>query len=290
MIITWWSGGVTSAVACKLAIDLFDNVRVVMIDTHNEHEDTYRFRSDCEKWYEKPIEVISCIGDKYSTIEDVWERYLSLNVATGAICSRVLKRDVREKWQKDKDITHQVFGFEFDKKEFNRALGLSKVKKTNAIYPLLMYGYDKSDCISIIESAGIQVPVAYQLGFKNNNCLKTGCVQGGIGYWKKMKTDFPATFDKMAETEHRLTDLKGEPVTMLKDQGNEAKQAVLDTGIKWKCLVFLKKHPAYPELKCIDDMAEREVKPLTECNGFCGTDIFSEKSETRSEIFFDQSV
>ena len=32
-IICWWSGGVASAVAC-----------------HNEHEDTYRFKDDCEKW------------------------------------------------------------------------------------------------------------------------------------------------------------------------------------------------------------------------------------------------
>ena len=63
-VICWWSGGITSAVACKLGIDLFgkENCRVVMQDTQNEHEDTYRFKSDCEKWYGLPIEVITEIG------------------------------------------------------------------------------------------------------------------------------------------------------------------------------------------------------------------------------------
>ena len=36
-IIAWWSGGITSAVACKKAIDIFvvGRVRVIMIDTQN---------------------------------------------------------------------------------------------------------------------------------------------------------------------------------------------------------------------------------------------------------------
>ena len=48
-VICWWSGGITSAVACKLAIDLYgkENCRVIMLDTKNEHEDTYRFKDDC---------------------------------------------------------------------------------------------------------------------------------------------------------------------------------------------------------------------------------------------------
>jgi hypothetical protein len=288
-IICWWSGGITSSVSCKIAIDLFgiDNCRIIMIDTKNEDDDTYRFLKDCEKWYGKSIEIISAIGDKYGSIEDVWESFESLNVATGAICSTELKRKVRERWQKENSYDYQVFGFEFDKSEFNRAVSLSKVKKANGIYPLLMMGYDKDDCLKIVQDAGIEIPRMYKIGFRNNNCFKTGCVQGGIGYWQKMKLDFPDKFNKMAELEHRLTELRGEPVTMLKDQGNEAKKKVEDTGIKWKQLVFLRKHTDYPELKCIDDMASQEVKPLFECNGFCGTDIFTSKNETKKEINYE---
>ena len=60
-IVCRWSGGVTSAVACKISIDLYglDNCQVIMMDTQNEHPDTYRFKMDCEKWYGTKIETIT---------------------------------------------------------------------------------------------------------------------------------------------------------------------------------------------------------------------------------------
>ena len=289
-IVCWWSGGITSAVACKISIDLFgkDNCQVIMIDTKNEDEDTYRFLKDCEKWYDKPITRITEIGEDYKDIQDVWIKYKSLNVATGAICSTQLKRIARERWQEKNDFDYQIFGFEFNKKEFNRATGLSKNHpKAKGIYPLLMMGYDKDDCLDIVDKAGIEIPRMYKLGFRNNNCFKTGCVQGGIGYWQKMKREFPDKFENMADMEHKLTELRGEPVTMLKDQSNKAKKTVKDTGIKWKQFIFLRKHSEYPELKCIDDMKPQEVKPLFECNGFCGTNDLNPRNKTEQEINFD---
>ena len=57
----------------------------------------------------------------------------------------------------------------------------------------------------------------------------------------------PELFEKRAAIEHAITDLKGQPVTMLKDQAKGVKEAGLG-------LVFLKKHPDYPRHKCLDDM------------------------------------
>jgi hypothetical protein len=159
--------------------------------------------------------------------------------------------------------------------------------KAKGIYPLLMMGYDKDDCIKIMSESGIEIPIMYKMGFRNNNCFNTGCVQGGIGYWQKMKRDFPDKFESMAEMEHKLTELRGEPVTMLRDQGNEAKLIIEQTGIKWKNFIFLKKHPNYPELKCIDEMKLQEVKPLFECNGFCGLNDLNARIDTENEINFD---
>jgi 3'-phosphoadenosine 5'-phosphosulfate sulfotransferase (PAPS reductase)/FAD synthetase len=281
MVVCWWSGGITSAVACKIAIDLFglDSCRMVMIDTRNEDDDTYRFKKDCELWYGKEIEVIA--SDIYPTIQDVWHRFNSLNVATGAICSTHMKRLVRERWQKTNDYDYQVFGFEFEKKEFNRALSM-KLNHPNskAIFPLIMMGYDKNACMEIVKDSGIEIPMMYQLGFNNNNCFKTGCVQGGIGYWKKMKVDFPDKFERMADLEHELTKKRGSPVTMLKDQSKQAK----DSG---NTLVFLRKHPSYPELKCIDDMMEYKIEPLMECNGFCGINDLNPQNNTQNQLNFE---
>ena len=132
----------------------------------------------------------------------------------------------------------------------------------------------------MVQEAGLQVPRMYELGYKNNNCFKTGCVQGGIGYWQKIKREYPLKFEAMAQMEHELTEAKGEPVTMLKDQSKKA----IESG---NVLVFLKKHPNYPYLKCIDDMPDCKVEPLFECNGFCGLNDLNDLAEkdTQTKLF-----
>ncbi len=243
-IICWWSGGVTSAVAIWLAIEMFgkERVRIIFIDTFNEDADTYRFKDDCEKWYGIEIETITGIGNQYKRIQDVWFTFKSLNVATGAICSSQLKRLVREKWEKENKFTHQVFGFDIF--EGKRALAMKwNVPKSKAIFPLLLHAMSKSDCIEFLKYEFITIPMAYYLGFHNNNCLLTGCVQGGIGYWQKMKTDFYFKFMRMAVIEHQLTELAGEPVTMLKDQSNEGKKK--KKNAPKSDLVFLVKNPKH---------------------------------------------
>lgn len=273
-VIAWWSGGVTSAVACKIAIEIWgvEKVRVVFIDTKNEHDDTYRFFGDCEDWYGIGIERIS--NEKYSDIKQVWYKFLSLNVAHGAICSSELKREMRVRFLRENEYSMTVFGYDMGEPKRAKAMTLN-YPDTNPIYPLLLFGYSKKKCMDLLTDADIEIPVSYYMGLNNNNCIKTGCVQGGIGYWQLMKTIEPDKFEAMAEVEHDLTNLKGEPVTMLKDQS------------KGGGLVFLKPHPAYPGIKDISMMKGRPPKPLMECNGFCGTNDL-EKNETESEINFAQ--
>jgi PP-loop superfamily ATP-utilizing enzyme len=274
-VIAWWSGGVTSAVTCKLCVEWFglDNVRIIFIDTKNEDEDTYRFKSECENWYGKAIETIT--NPDFSNIQEVWYKNLSLNVATGAKCSQMLKRLVRERWQRENRFSYQAFGFDIE--EIQRARSMKKNHPVSTpIFPLISELLRKNECIRIIKEANnlflkLELPKTYRLGYQNNNCWKTGCVQGGIGYWQKIRKEFPDKFEAMAKVEHDLTDLKGEPVTMLKDQS------------KGGGLVFLKPHPKYPGLKDISMMRGREVAPLIDCNGFCGTNDLS-KRETEAEI------
>lgn len=281
-VVCWFSGGVTSAVACHEAIKLYgkENVRVIFIDTRNEHEDLYRFLEDCERWYDIPIEHLT--NPKYKSIEEVWYKYLSLNVATGAICSSELKRAVREKFQRENSYSFQVFGYDID--EPKRAKAMTKnYPDARAVYLLMLYGLTKKDCIEIVQNAGIEIPVGYKMGYKNNNCLRTGCTQGGIGYWQLVEVKEPPKFDYMANVEHELTDLAGKPVTMLKDQSAEAKK----TG---RFQVFLKPHPDYPDHKDISMMKGRPPKPLMECNGFCGTNDFMPRNETEKEINFQTEL
>ena len=282
-VIGWWSGGVTSAVTCKLCIDIYgvDNVRLIFIDTFNEDDDTYRFKKDCEEWYGTEIETITRVGKdkKYEKIQDVWYKYKSLNVAGGAVCSSELKRQLRKEWEKENTYKAQAFGFDVDEIRRVKSMVNNYKKTAKPIFPLLMYGLNKKECVEMVLEAGLKLPRAYVLGFLNNNCLNTGCVQGGIGYWQKMRRDIPSNFDAMAKVEHELTDMKGEPVTMLKDQS------------KGGGLVFLKPHKDYPEVKDISMMKGREPRPLTDCNGLaCGVKDLDKVSETHQEINYQTSL
>lgn len=273
-VIAWWSGGIASAITCHLCIQWFgiENVRIVFQDTWNEDDDTYRFLSDCENWYGCKIERIC--NKEFDSIEQVWYKYQSLNVATGAICSTHLKRLVREQFQKENMYSYQAFGF--DTSEIDRALSM-KFNHPDArpIFPLISECLDKRACMKYLPTGlfTIEPPRVYKLGYQNNNCFKTGCVQGGIGYWQKIQREDIKKFDRMATIEHELTDLKKEPVTMLKDQS------------KGGGLVFLKPHPQYPNMKDISMMKGRDPKPLMDCNGFCGTnDLNPNRNETESEL------
>lgn len=279
-IIAWFSGGVTSAVACKLAIELFgkENIRCVFIDTQNEHEDTFRFLKDCEKWYELPIESITglgsegLLGGRYNTIEDIWDKYKSLNVAHGAVCSSTLKRRVREIWQKNNKSSGHIFGFDIDEPKRAKSMALNN-SKLNPIFPLLLYGLSKTDCIRIIEEAGIQIPVMYKEGYRNNNCFKSMCVQGGMGYWQKVRREYPEKYDKMADREHKYSKAKRKPVTMLRSKSKAY------TGP-----VFLKHNPDFPECWDLSMFKPMPVKPLKECNGFCGINDLEPRNPTEDEI------
>jgi len=60
----------------------------------------------------------------------------------------------------------------------------------------------KKDCLNLIQLLGIKIPVMYQLGYSNNNCV--GCVKGGMGYWNAIRKDFPHAFKRMAQLERTI--------------------------------------------------------------------------------------
>ena len=262
IIIAWWSGGITSAVACYWALQTFKYVEIVMLDTKgNEDDDTYRFLKDCEKLYEQKIKIIS--NPKYDSIQDVWRKYNSLCAAHGAICSTELKREVRESYQNLDIHWGQIFGFEYEKNQIKRHFNMRKnYPEINVISPLIDLKWNKEESKAFFRHKNIKIPRAYDWGYENNNCQKTGCTRGGIGYWQKRKRQFSESTDEMADLEHELTDIKGQPVTICKDQSNDAKEY---------SPVFLKPHPNYPNIKDISMIKGRQPLPIMECFGFCAT-------------------
>lgn len=198
-IISWFSCGVASAVATKLAIAAGDPVTIAYCEVKEEHPDNMRFLKDCEEWFGQEILILG--NDKYKrSIYEVFDKTRYLAGHGGARCTLELKKNVRKKFEKPDDI--QVFGYTVE--EQNRAdRFIDANNDVDAIFPLIERGLGKPDCLAMIQNAGIELPAMYKLGYKNNNCM--GCVKAqSPAYWKKIQIDFPEMFDAMVAQEKRL--------------------------------------------------------------------------------------
>lgn len=199
-IVCWFSCGATSAVATKLILQSKPMFPVVIAycDTGSEHPDNHRFIKECEEWYDQEIIILK--SDNYDDVWDVFDKTKYLAGVKGARCTTEMKKKVRQDFE-DLDGDLQVFGF--DASEKNR---IDKFKQNNpevmVKFPLYELNYKKQDCLDLIMSAGIELPEMYKLGYKNNNCI--GCVKGQMGYWNKIREDFPEVFDRMAKTERKI--------------------------------------------------------------------------------------
>lgn len=196
--VCWISAGVSSFIAGYLERESIDEY--IYIDIDNQHPDSMRFVKDCEKALGKPIEILK---SRYGSVENVIKQFRFINGPYGAKCTQVLKKRVRKEWEylhRDYELTY-VWGF--DLKEKNRADRLDEATPdVKNQYPLIERGLSKQEAHAILDMLGIKRPVMYDMGYSNNNCI--GCVKGGMGYWNKIRVDFPEVFQKMSELEREV--------------------------------------------------------------------------------------
>lgn len=198
-IICRFSCGAASAIATKLTLRKYDRecVEITYSDPGSEHPDNKRFLADCQRWFNHPITTLK--SDKYTDTWAVWEGVRFITSRQGAPCTGLLKREPTYEFTRPGDIL--VFGYtaeEKDRADDFRAQNFEVTFET----PLIDAGLTKADCLAMIERAGIELPAMYRLGYHNNNCI--GCPKGGMGYWNKIRKDFPETFERMAALQREL--------------------------------------------------------------------------------------
>lgn len=206
MIVACFSAGVSSAVATKLAIEKVDHIIYQHID--DQHPDTMRFVRDCEGWFGKPITIQQ---SKYKSVENVCLAMRYVNGPDGAPCTKLLKRRERQQWeQATAFFEHIDLVWGLDAEEKKRADNMvERVTGYKHVFPLIDNGITKETAHGMLREAGINRPAMYDLGYSNNNCI--GCVKGGMGYWNKIRVDFPDVFKGRAEMERIIggTCIKG---------------------------------------------------------------------------------
>jgi 3'-phosphoadenosine 5'-phosphosulfate sulfotransferase (PAPS reductase)/FAD synthetase len=202
-VVVWFSAGVTSAIAAKMAIEKYRGslpVHLVYCDTGSEDEDNSRFAADVSRWLEISLEVIR--NENFQDTFEVYDKSGFIKGPRGARCTVELKKKPRMKYQ-DLGGDLQVFGF--DAGEAHRAKKFVRDNpEIKTWFPLVEAGISKTDCRQMLANEGIQEPRTYAEGFKNANCLNRGCPKGGIGYWNHLRQKRPEVFWAMAQKEREL--------------------------------------------------------------------------------------
>lgn len=194
--VCWLSAGVSSLIAGYLAKDVDE---YIYIHIKEQHEDSLRFIKDCEKFLGKEVKIIES-----GSVHEVIKNTRFINGAYGARCTLELKKKIRQAWEQehaDYDITY-VWGY--DLKEKHRA---ERIKESfpefNHEFPLIENKISKPHAHGILKyQLHIERPEMYNLGYNNNNCI--GCVKGGMGYWNKIRREFPEVFNAMAKLEREV--------------------------------------------------------------------------------------
>lgn len=206
MKIVQFSCGVSSAIALYLSKNV-DLVQYIHID--DQHEDSLRFLHDVEKLTGHTIEILQSY---YKNVDNVLKLGWIKSIH-GAPCTDKLKRRVRKEWEidniknkmkKDKNgkypITY-VWGFDYEEKHRADRL-VENLTEYYHEFPLIEKQLTKNDIHAIAQRIGLKRPLMYDLGYSNNNCI--GCVKGGMGYWNKIRADFPEVFESRAKREREV--------------------------------------------------------------------------------------
>ena len=197
MKVCWFSTGISSFVACYFAKDVDE---IIYTHVSNQHPDSLRFLKDCEKILGRKITILQ--SEEYRSVDEVIEKTRCINTPFGAPCTKKLKRDVRKKLEID-NPDHHIYVWGYDRNEIARANRIvESMSDYEHEFPLIENNISKSDAHGIAERLGLKRPVMYDMGYRNNNCI--GCIKGGMGYWNKIREDFPEVFARRAAQEREI--------------------------------------------------------------------------------------
>ena len=185
--ISWFSAGVSSAVATKICIDEIDEIIYTHID--DQHSDTLRFVKDCEEWFGKPVEILQ---SDYKSVEDAClgaggRGYV--NGVGGAPCTRYLKRRVRKEWElNQKTSLRYVWGLDLN--EIDRCERLENAMPAQGhIFPLVERKLNKVEVHRILKASNIKRPKILNIIQKAPGNILNGKISIGLNHPPKKRTE-----------------------------------------------------------------------------------------------------
>ena len=198
MNIMWFSAGVSSAIAAHIARHELDVV--IYFHINDQHPDTLRFVDDVSTLLVRPIVIMQ--HPIFKDVESVCRHHAFVTSPHGAKCTEKLKKELRKMWEYENEGRHTYYwGMDCDEAERAQTL-MEHMPDFDHRFPLIERKMSKADAHGMLAELGVRRPAMYDLGYHNNNCV--GCLKGGMGYWNRIRKDFPDVFARRAKMERDI--------------------------------------------------------------------------------------
>ena len=194
-----------------------ENVRLLFTDTSMEDEDLYRFLDDSERQLGVPLVRLK----DGRTPWDVFFEEGMLGNARVDLCSRILKREIGQRWLKD-NAPGATLVFGIDWTEMHR-LGPLKER-----YGAMGYGVEAPMCdppylwkakvLEWIRAEGLTPPRLYAMGFSHNNCGGF-CVRAGQSHFAHLLRTMPDRYALHEAKETAFRERHGDVAVMVDRRG-----------------------------------------------------------------------
>lgn len=219
--IVMFSGGLSSWMTAKRVAEKYGtkNLKLLFCDTKIEDEDLYRFLDDASENVGAELVKISDGRTPFEVFKDV--KFMGNNRVDP--CSRILKRELADKWIADNytpDTVIVYVGIEWT--EIHRYERMAP-RKLPWIYKAPLCDtpvVTKPEIVQEAQKAGIKVPRLYNLGFPHNNCGGF-CIRAGQAQFKLLYESMPERYRWMEDQEQEVFEVLGKPHPFLKTQKNK---------------------------------------------------------------------
>lgn len=225
--VVMYSGGVCSWCSAKRASEKYGTQNMVLLfaDTKIEDPTLYEFL------FSSASNVGAClvvIADGRTPFEVFYDNKFIGN-SRADLCSRILKRDLLDKWVADNcgaNVTLH-FGLSWDEKHrHDRMVDAKSPLKVES--PMCEKPYmSKNAMLKWCRSEGLTPCVLYDQGFPHANC-GGGCIKAGIKHFQHLYNTRRDVFDRWMGEEEKLREHIGKNVSILRDRrGGKAKPLTL---------------------------------------------------------------
>lgn len=211
------SGGLCSFFAAKRVLEQQDRSKVTLLfaDTLSEHPDLYRFLDDAEKRLQHPVTRIT----HGMTLWELFEQQGMIANTRADLCSRIMKRELCDKWVKANCAPDPVLYFGFDWSEANRLEGVRMAKPwATCEAPMLEEPFIwKHNMPDEARALGIEPSDTYDDGFEHDNCGGF-CVKAGQVHFAMLLAKRREVYLHHENEEQAFRQRTGKDVAVLRDR------------------------------------------------------------------------